>query len=90
MTAPDPRWHPRNMTMFDVGRVQQLDHDDIQPKIAHVIGNMLQAIAGGCQSGFCKVRLKSLSEMHLRTDKVLLPCAKGVPSAENLHRGDRS
>ena len=56
MTAPDPRWHPNNMTMFDVGRVQQLDHDDIQPKIAHVMGNMLQAVAGGCLSGFCKVR----------------------------------
>ena len=55
MTAPDPRWHPRGMTMFDVGRLQQLDHEDIQPKVAHVIGNMLQAIAGGCQTGFCKV-----------------------------------
>ena len=55
MTAPDPRWHPRDMTMFDVGRWQQLDHEDIQPRIAHVMGNMLQAVAGGCNSGFCKV-----------------------------------
>ena len=55
MTAPDPRWHPRDMAMFDVGRWQQLDHEDIQPRIAHVMGNMLQAVAGGCNSGFCKV-----------------------------------
>lgn len=55
MTAPDTMWHPRNKTMFDVGRLQQLDHEDIAPKIAHVMGNQLQALAGGCQSGFCKV-----------------------------------
>ena len=57
MSAPDIRWHPRDLSMFDVGRWQQLDHEDIQPRIAHVMGNMLQAIAGGCQSGYCKVCL---------------------------------
>lgn len=55
MTAPDPLWHPRSLTMFDVGRSQQLDHEDIQPRIAHIMGNMLQALAGGCRSGLCKV-----------------------------------
>ena len=56
MTAPDPRWHPRNLTMFDIGREAQSDHEGIEPRIAHAIGNMLQAIAGGCQLGLCKVR----------------------------------
>ncbi len=65
MTAPDPQWHPRDMSMFDVGRWQQLDHEDIEPRIAHVMGNMLQAIAGGCQSGFCKVNLAESSQVYL-------------------------
>lgn len=69
MTAPDPRWHPRGMTMFDVGRAQQLDHEDIQPKVAHVIGNMLQAVAGGCQTGFCKV--SSCGEPRRMQDQLL-------------------
>ena len=56
MTAPDPRWHPRNLTMFDIGREAQSDNEGIEPRIAHAIGNMLQAIAGGCQLGLCKVR----------------------------------
>ena len=66
MTAPDPRWHPRGMAMFDVGRWQQLDHEDIQPKIAHVMGNMLQAVAGGCNSGFCKVRTGVLRRTQIQ------------------------
>lgn len=65
MTAPDPRWHPRSQTMFDVGREAQSDHEGIQPRIAHAIGNMLQAIAGGCQLGLCKVR-SSLMQMASR------------------------
>jgi hypothetical protein len=56
MTAPDPLWHPRNLTMFDVGRIAQRDDEDINPRIAHVMGNMLQAAAGGCHNGFCRVR----------------------------------
>ena len=56
MTAPDPRWHPRNLTMFDIGREAQSDGEGIEPRIAHAIGNMLQAMAGGCQLGLCKVR----------------------------------
>ena len=65
MTAPDPRWHPRNLTMFDIGREAQSDHEGIEPRIAHAIGNMLQAIAGGCQLGLCKVR-KSVMKMSSR------------------------
>ena len=64
MTAPDPRWHPRNLTMFDIGREAQSDNEGIEPRIAHAIGNMLQAIAGGCQLGLCKVRI-SLMQMAL-------------------------
>lgn len=55
MTAPDPLWHPRGLTMFDVGRIAQRDDEPIQPKIAHVMGNLIQAAAGGCLKGACKV-----------------------------------
>ena len=67
--------------MFDVGRWQQLDHEDIQPRIAHVMGNMLQAIAGGCQSGFCKVNLaespNSLCTLHLLCSMALCSRYRG-------------
>ena len=56
MTAPDPLWHPRGLTMFDVGRIAQRDDEPIQPKIAHVMGNLIQAAAGGCLKGACRVR----------------------------------
>ncbi len=55
MTAPDPLWHPRGLTMFDVGRIAQRDDEPIQPKVAHVMGNLLQASAGGCLKGACRV-----------------------------------
>ena len=55
MTAPDPLWHPRGLTMFDVGRIAQRDDEPIQPKVAHVMGNLLQAAAGGCLKGACRV-----------------------------------
>lgn len=79
MTAPDPRWHPRNLTMFDIGREAQSDNEGIEPRIAHAIGNMLQVIAGGCQLGLCKVRI-SLEQMAL--------CRPFLPQPQTLIKQD--
>lgn len=57
MTAPDPAWHPRGAAMFDVGAVAQHDHEDIRERIAVVLDDLLQAAAGGCTGGTCKVRV---------------------------------
>ena len=75
MTAPDPRWHPRNLTMFDIGREAQPDHEGIEPRIAHAIGNMLQSIAGGCQLGLCKVRgiTKQMVSCQPVPDEIQIP-----------------
>lgn len=64
MTAPDPLWHPRGLTMFDVGRIAQRDDEPIQPKVALVMGNLLQAAAGGCLKGACRVRTPTLPTAH--------------------------
>ncbi len=57
MTAPDPLWHPDGAsTMFDVGAIAQKDDQDIRPRIARVLGNLLTAAAGGCAAGStCRV-----------------------------------
>ena len=54
MTNPDPLYHPRNLTMFDPSPPGPQPDDDILPKAAHTLGNMLAAAAGICH-GICKV-----------------------------------
>lgn len=58
MTNPDPLYHPRNLTMFDPSPSGPQPDDDILPKAAHTLGNMLAAAAGICH-GICKVGLMS-------------------------------
>jgi hypothetical protein len=42
--------------MFDVGAIAQKDDQDIRPRIARVLGNLLTAAAGGCAAGStCRV-----------------------------------
>ena len=55
MTTMDPLWHPDGQSMFDVGAIAQGDKDDILPRIAAVMGNLVQAAVGECQEGLCKV-----------------------------------
>jgi hypothetical protein len=55
MTDPDPLWHPRGLSMFDVGRLSQMDNQEVVPRVAKVLGNHLMAAAGGCRTGLCKV-----------------------------------
>jgi hypothetical protein len=54
MTAPNPAWHPRGLTMFDPVPPGLSPDDDILPKVAGVVANYLQALAGVCQ-GLCRV-----------------------------------
>jgi len=53
-TNPDPLWHPRNMTMFDPSQAGPQPDDDILPKAAHTLGNLLSSAAGTCR-GLCQV-----------------------------------
>ena len=55
MTDLDPLWHPRGRVMFDVGRESQLDHETINGRLAVFMGTLLQAAAGACSQGICKV-----------------------------------
>jgi hypothetical protein len=55
MTDPDPLWHPRGLSMFDVGRLSQMDDQEVVPRVAKVLGNHLMAAAGGCHKGLCQV-----------------------------------
>ena len=66
MTAPDPLWHPDNQsTMFDVGPVAQRDDQDIRPRIARVLDNLLETAAGGCAPGStCQVGWTRLIWLH--------------------------
>jgi len=57
MTVPDPVWHPEGLHMFDVGREAQEDRDEIVSRVARPMGNLLQAAAGFCKIGLCKVRI---------------------------------
>lgn len=54
MTNPDPLWHPRNLSMFDPCPAGPQPDDDILPKAANTLGNLLSAAAGTCH-GLCKV-----------------------------------
>jgi hypothetical protein len=54
VTNPDPHWHPRNLSMFDPCPPGPHPDDDILPKAAHTLGNLLAAAAGTCQD-LCKV-----------------------------------
>ena len=63
MTAPDPLWHPQGLFMFDVGEEAQADHEDITPRVARIMGNLLEAAAGDCTQRLCKVR-RSQAKMH--------------------------
>lgn len=55
MTSPDPFWHPHGLSMFDVSGEAQGDGDDIVARVARPFGNLLQAAAGFCRNGTCKV-----------------------------------
>lgn len=41
--------------MFDVGPQAQEDHEEIVGRVARLMGNLLQATAGGCTEDPCKV-----------------------------------
>lgn len=56
MTTPDPEWHPEGLFVFDVGAEAQADHEEIVPRVARIMGNLLQAAAGECRQGTCKVK----------------------------------
>ena len=58
MTDLDPLWHPRpGRSMFDIGRISQLDGETIKDRLATFMGTLLQAAAGVCSYGICKVLL---------------------------------
>ena len=54
LTSPDPLWHPQGLTMFDPSPPGPQCDDDILPKAAHTLGNLLSAAAGTCR-GLCQV-----------------------------------
>ena len=54
LTSPDPLWHPYGLTMFDPSPPGPQTDDDILPKAAHSLGNLLSAAAGTC-CGLCQV-----------------------------------
>lgn len=56
MTTLSPGWHHQGLHMFDVGDVAQGDGDEITDRVAKPMGNLLQAAAGFCQTGTCKVQ----------------------------------
>ena len=62
MTTPDPTWHPDGLSMFDIGGEGQGDGDSIIDRAARPFGNLLEAAAGFCQNGTCKVSLSLLSQ----------------------------
>ena len=55
MTHPDPGWHPEGFHIFDVGYEAQDDSQEIKTRVARPLGNLLQAAAGFCNEGLCKV-----------------------------------
>ena len=66
MTNPDPMWHPKGLLHFDIGRVAQDDHQEIVPRVAGGMGNLLNACAGSCKQGLCKVsHMLFLTAIHL-------------------------
>ncbi|CAK0783338.1 hypothetical protein CVIRNUC_006537 [Coccomyxa viridis] len=69
MTNPDPLYHPRNLTMFDPSPPGPQPDDDILPKAAHTLGNMLAAAAGICH-GICKLEAEHTVSLHLRSRRV--------------------
>ena len=56
MTDINPGWHPQGRSMFDVGRVSQMDAQTINDRLALFMGTLLQAAAGTCTRPLCKVR----------------------------------
>lgn len=54
MTDINPVWHPHGRTMFDVGRVSQLDAQTINDRLALFMGTLLQAAAGTCTRALCQ------------------------------------
>ena len=71
MTNPDPLYHPRNLTMFDPSPPGPQPDDDILPKAAHTLGNLLATAAGICH-GLCKV--------HPENNVALCSCAEAARS----------
>ena len=55
MTNPDPGWSPDGLHMFDVGEIAQDDSEEIIARVAKPLGNLLEAAAGFCTEGTCKV-----------------------------------
>lgn len=54
LTMPDPLWHPHGLSMFDPSPPGPQCDDDILPKAAYTLGNLLSAAAGTC-TGLCQV-----------------------------------
>ncbi|EIE25857.1 hypothetical protein COCSUDRAFT_46409 [Coccomyxa subellipsoidea C-169] len=69
MTNPDPLWHPRNLSMFDPCPAGPHPDDDILPKAAHTLGNLLSAAARTCH-GLCKLEVEHTVALHLRSRRV--------------------
>lgn len=74
MTNPDPLYHPRNLTMFDPSPPGPHPDDDILPKAAHTLGNLLAAAAGICH-GICKAC--SEHKVHQSSLKMGTACGLG-------------
>jgi hypothetical protein len=64
MTNPDPLWHPRNLSMFDPSPPGPHCDDDILPKAAYTLGNLLAAAAGICHD-LCKVPIYISISCHV-------------------------
>lgn len=64
MTNPDPGWSQQGLHMFDVGEEAQEDSAEIISRVARPMGNLLQAAAGYCKDGGCKVAFSLLVQSN--------------------------
>jgi hypothetical protein len=87
MTAPDPLWHPAGAAMFDVGAVAQRDHEDIRDRIAVVLDVLLQATAGGCTGGTCKVCVALHASVHACMRRLLGSTCKACCALHAIMHG---
>ena len=71
LTSPDPLWHPHGLSMFDPSPPGPQCDDDILPKAAHTLGNLLSAAAGTCR-GLCQARLGCVTPLPSSTHEFLL------------------
>ena len=85
ITDLDPMWHPRpERAMFDVGRASQLDGETSNARLASFMATLLQAAAGVCSGGICKVLPQP--DACLRSGALLRPSAAARPDRPRLPR----